>query len=77
MQPPPPVPIAPNEPSIVAPSTTYTQLIAVPIPSDSSNLPIATTTPTNKQSKRVCILFLLNAIEKYYFFLGFSIFSKS
>ncbi len=57
MQPPPPVAIAPSEPAVAPPPTTYTQLIAVPIASEPPIAPNTTTTPTNKQTKRVCISF--------------------
>jgi hypothetical protein len=59
MQPPPPVSIAPSESMVAPPSTTFTQLVAVPIASDTPVAPnatvTATATPTTKQTKRVCI----------------------
>jgi hypothetical protein len=57
MQPPPPAPIISIEPAIPPPSTTYTQLIAVPIVSDPPMISNTTTTSTNKQTKRVCIFY--------------------
>jgi hypothetical protein len=58
LQPPAVTSIAPSEPVITPPPTTYTQLIAVPIASDQ---PLVTSTPTApvKQVKRVCIFFFL------------------
>ncbi len=58
MQPPaPPVPIVPNESAAAPSSTTFTQLVAVPIASDTPIAPTTTITPTPvaKQTKRVCI----------------------
>jgi hypothetical protein len=59
MQPPIPTSVAPSEPA--APSTTYAQLIAVPIASDQ---PVVTTAPTApaKQAKRVCSYSILPCV---------------
>ena len=59
MQPAPPTSVVSNETVVAPPSSTYAQLIAVPIASEQSIAPSipTTTTTTIKQTKRVCINF--------------------